>query len=66
MNVYYCSKCYFYFERVSVVKTCPSCEEESVRYATDTETAEYKRRQDFKSAKYLNKETNCAHSRSAN
>ncbi len=43
MKVYICSKCLFCFERTGEVETCPDCGAASVRFATDEESAEYRK-----------------------
>jgi predicted nucleic acid-binding Zn-ribbon protein len=40
--VYIC-KCLFCFERTGDISACPDCGSASIRYATDEETAEYRR-----------------------
>ena len=40
MKFYTCEKCGFVFTRTGECDTCPSCDEKSVRNATDKEAAE--------------------------
>lgn len=43
MAVYICSKCRFAFERTGNVESCPDCGDVNVRFADESEKAEYLR-----------------------